>query len=84
MSTLPWCRRKTKLFKKGEEKIMAVMDGCEAQFTTPVLEERTCPKCGEIVEVFTRKGRIIDDTACSCGYVFKAEAQLESQARKTK
>ena len=63
---------------------MAVMDGCEAQFTTPIPEERTCPKCGEIVEVFTRKGRIIEDTTCTCGHVFHAEEQLESQARKTK
>ena len=54
---------------------MAIMDGCEAQYKTPTLEERTCPVCGESVEVFTRKGRIIEDTACSCGYVFKEEPQ---------
>jgi len=46
------------------------------------LEERTCPACGESVEVFTRRGRIIEDTACECGYVFKAEEQLEPQQRK--
>ena len=56
---------------------MAIMDGCEAKHKTPILEERTCPRCGEVVEVFTRKGRIIDDTACECGYVFEAEPQLE-------
>ena len=61
---------------------MAIMDGCEAQHKTPILEERTCPTCGANVEVFTRRGRIIEDTPCDCGYVFKAEEQLEAQQRK--
>ena len=62
---------------------MAVMDGCEAKFITPVPEERKCPRCGEDVEVFTRKGRIIEDSVCpKCGFVICAEEQLESQARK--
>ena len=62
---------------------MSVIDNCEAQFTTPVLEERTCPVCGEAVEVFTRKGRVIEDTTCpKCGYVFSADQQLDSQLRK--
>ena len=61
---------------------MAIMDGCEAKHKTPILEERTCPACGETVEVFTRRGRIIEDTACDCGYVFKAEAQIVPQPRK--
>ena len=52
---------------------MAVMDGCEAKYKTPVPEDRICPKCGNEVEVFTSRGRIIEDTACPCGYVFKAE-----------
>ena len=52
---------------------MAVMDGCEAKYKTLVLEDRICPKCGNEVEVFTSRGRIIEDTACPCGYVFKAE-----------
>ena len=43
---------------------MAIRDGCEAKHKTPTLEERTCPACGESVEVFTRRGRIIEDTAC--------------------
>ena len=51
---------------------MAVMDGCEAQYRTPVPEERVCPQCGKEVEVFTNRGRVIEDTACSCGYVFTA------------
>lgn len=52
---------------------MAVMDGCESKHRTPVLEERECPVCGKEVEVFTVRGRIVSDTACDCGYVFKAE-----------
>ena len=42
---------------------MAVMDGCEAQYRTPVPEERVCPQCGKEVEVFTNRGRVIEDTA---------------------
>ena len=61
---------------------MAIMDGCEAKYKTPVLEERVCPKCGETVEVFTRRGRIIEDTACACGHVFPAEEQIPPQPRK--
>ncbi|HIR75797.1 MAG TPA: hypothetical protein IAB97_02650 [Candidatus Choladousia intestinipullorum] len=52
---------------------MSVMDGCESKYRTPVPEDRTCPQCGKEVEVFTSRGRIIEDTACECGYVFKAE-----------
>ena len=37
---------------------MAVMDGCESQRRTAVLEDRICPKCGKEVEVFTNGGRI--------------------------
>ena len=52
---------------------MAVMDGCESQYRTSVLEERVCPKCGKEVEVFTSRGKIIEPTECSCGYVFEVE-----------
>ena len=62
---------------------MAVIDNCEAQFATPIPEERTCPKCGETVEVFTRKGRVIEDSTCpKCGHVISAEELLEAQPRK--
>lgn len=61
---------------------MAIMDGCESKHKTPTLEERICPTCGASVEVFTRRGRIIEDAACDCGYVFRAEEQLEPQPRK--
>lgn len=53
--------------------VMAVMDGCESQRRTAVLEDRICPKCGKEVEVFTNGGRITEPTECSCGYVFQAE-----------
>lgn len=52
---------------------MAVMDGCESQYRTPVLEDRICPVCKKEVEVMTNRGKIVEDTACPCGYVFKAE-----------
>lgn len=49
------------------------LTGCEEKYKTPVLEERRCPQCGEDVEVFTRKGKIVGEHACECGYVFKEE-----------
>ena len=52
---------------------MAVIDGCEAKYRTPVPEDRICPQCGAEVEVFTIRGKITEDTPCDCGYVFKAE-----------
>lgn len=58
---------------------MAIMDGCESKHRTPISEDRICPNCGKEVEVFTKHGRIIEDTPCDCGYVFKEE---ESQPIK--
>ncbi len=52
---------------------MAVLDGCEGKHKTPIPEDRICPQCGKEVEVFTSRGKIIEDTPCDCGYVFKAE-----------
>lgn len=52
---------------------MAVLGGCEEKYKTPVLEERICPQCGAEVEVFASKGRIVEDSACECGYVFQAQ-----------
>ena len=57
---------------KGE-CVMAVLEGCESGHRTAVAEDRKCPVCGKEVEVFTVKGRIIEDSECECGYVFKAE-----------
>lgn len=51
---------------------MAVMDGCEKLKTTPKLSEVKCPKCGEIIEVFTRDEKAVEDAVCpKCGYVIK-------------
>lgn len=63
----------SRMIKKKEELPMSVMDGCESQHRTSVIEERVCPECGKEVEVFTSRGKITEDTACDCGYVFKAE-----------
>lgn len=52
---------------------MAVMDGCESKYKTPVPEERVCPKCGKEVEVFTVAGKIVEEATCPCGYVFQSE-----------
>ncbi|MBQ8974516.1 MAG: hypothetical protein IJ072_02195 [Oscillospiraceae bacterium] len=59
---------------------MAVLDGCEGSTKTPILEERTCPQCGETIEVFTVRGRIKEDAKCDCGYVIKAEEQYDPKA----
>ena len=59
---------------------MAVMDGCESQHRTSVIEERVCPKCGKEVEVFTSRGKLTEDT------VFRTRAyqggQLPCAVRK--
>lgn len=52
---------------------MSVMDGCESKHRTPVSEDRICPKCGKEVEVFTIRGKIMEDTPCECGYIFPSE-----------
>ena len=56
---------------------MAILNGCEEKYITPVPEDRTCPVCGEEVEVFTKAGRLVEDAVCpKCGHVFRAEEQL--------
>jgi predicted RNA-binding Zn-ribbon protein involved in translation (DUF1610 family) len=52
---------------------MAVMDGCESKNRTPILKEIPCPRCGETMEIYTVKSRMIEDAQCDCGYVLKAE-----------
>ncbi len=61
---------------------MAVMDGCESKYRTPVPEDRVCPVCGSEVEVFTVAGKIVEETACKCGYVFQAEEQTPLKVEK--
>ena len=60
------------------------INGCEARHATPVLEERICPDCGEVIEVFTRKGRIISDSTCDCGYIFREEEQVFTRQARPK
>lgn len=62
---------------------MAVLDGCEAEFKTPVPEERICPQCGKEMEVFTVKGRVVEDAVCECGYVIKAQDPDSPMVKKT-
>lgn len=50
--------------------------GCEDKNKVPVPEERTCPQCGEELEVFVVKGRVFEDSPCECGYVIKAQKQI--------
>lgn len=57
---------------------MAIHIGCEENRRTPMLDERTCPVCGAEVEVFVRDGRLVDDFACDCGYVFQREEALDT------
>ncbi len=67
---------------------MAVMDGCKDKLKVPVIEERVCPQCGEIIEVYTVAGRIREDETCRCGYVLRADKpytyKLRSEVEKEK
>ncbi len=56
---------------------MAVLDGCEGSSRTWNLEERPCPKCGQEMEVYTLRGRVVEDAVCpKCGYTVKAQEQV--------
>ena len=61
---------------------MAVMDGCEAKYRTPIPEERTCPNCGAVLEVFTVQGKVREEVKCDCGYVIPAEEPDSPAAAK--
>ncbi len=61
---------------------MAIMDGCESVNKVPLIEERKCPNCGELVEVYTRKGRICEEVKCDCGYVFEIQPEPEIKPRE--
>ena len=59
---------------------MAILDGCEEKKRTPVLKEVKCPKCGEMVEVFLRDGRVVEDSECTeCGHVIKEGEMFDIQ-----
>lgn len=64
---------------------MAVFEGCECNSKTWDLEERKCPKCGEEMDVYTYKGRVVEDSICGkCGYVVKAQEQVVPGLKKEK
>lgn len=51
---------------------MAILDGCQEGKHTPMLQEIKCPVCGEIMEVFTKDAKAIEDSECpKCKYVIK-------------
>lgn len=52
---------------------MKLKFGCQDYDKTPTLEERICPECGEKIEVFVIRGKIIEDSQCECGYVMKSK-----------
>ena len=59
-------------FRKGGTA-MAVLDGCGAKSWTPTVEERPCPTCGEILEVFSKDGVVTEEVKCpKCGLVIEA------------
>ncbi len=43
-----------------------LMSGCQGKPTTPTIIEKTCPNCGQIIEMFS----IDTEVACeNCGFV---------------
>lgn len=43
-----------------------LMDSCQGKPRTPTLEEKICPRCGSIIEIFS----IDTEVACeNCGFV---------------
>jgi ribosomal protein S27AE len=43
-----------------------IMEGCQGKPRTPTLEEKVCPNCGNIIEIFS----IDTEVACDkCGFV---------------
>lgn len=64
---------------------MEMFEGCEGNARTWVLEERECPKCKAAMEVYTLRGRIVEDAVCpKCGYVLKAQEQVIPGIKKEK
>lgn len=50
--------------------------GCLGKYRTPVPEDRTCPVCGNTVEVFARAGKLVDESVCPrCGHLFPPQDQ---------
>lgn len=56
---------------------MDALTGCGKKNRTPDLEERTCPRCGEGLEIFSRNGAAVESTVCpKCGLVVEAGETL--------
>ena len=45
---------------------MATMEGCQGKPRTPTLQEKTCPQCGGVIEIFSIDTEVACDT---CGFV---------------
>ena len=44
---------------------MTIMEGCQGKPRTPTLEEKICPNCGSIIEIFSTDTQV----ACEkCGF----------------
>lgn len=43
-----------------------IMEGCQGKPRTPTLEERVCPQCGNLIEIFSTDTEVACD---KCGFV---------------
>lgn len=43
-----------------------IMEGCQAKPRTPTLSEKTCPQCGQIIELFSTDTEVVCE---NCGFV---------------
>ena len=67
-----------------------IFEGCQGKPRTPTLEEKRCPRCGSLIEIFSvdteavceKCGQVIYNDALSCVQWQKARAQAEREARK--
>lgn len=48
-----------------------ILDGCQGKPRTPTIEEKICPQCGHIIEIFSTDTEV----ACeNCGFVVYNDA----------
>lgn len=45
---------------------MTIMEGCQGKPRTPTLEEKICPNCGSIIEIFSTDTQV---TCEKCGFI---------------
>ena len=43
-----------------------IMDGCQSRSRTPTLHEKTCPQCGNVIEIFSVDSSV---TCEKCGFI---------------